>query len=127
MDAETRTLAQMLNSLGPQGNARTMASMYRQLAHWPGYLALSLALLHPLHQSGQLQSCVNQAQMLAVTLAQELLAQLGPPTIPPPEGESQTALQTALSAFTAHLIVEMLPVGKILRASQPYGPARTVS
>ncbi|PON14560.1 hypothetical protein C2W62_28420 [Candidatus Entotheonella serta] len=53
MDAETRTLAQTLNSLGAQGEARTMASMYRQLAHWPGYLALSLTLLHPLHQRGQ--------------------------------------------------------------------------
>lgn len=119
MDAETRTLAQMLNSLGSQGEARTMASMYRQLAHWPGYLALSLALLHPLHQSGQLQSCVKHAQTSAATLAQDLLTQLGPPTTPPPEGESQTALHTALSAFTSHLIVEMLPVGKILRVAQP--------
>ncbi len=119
MDAETRTLAQTLNSLGSQGEDRTMASMYRQLAHWPGYLALSLALLHPLHQSGQLQSCVNYAQTAATTLAQDLLSQLGPPTTPSPEGEIRAALQTALSAFTSNLIVEMLPVGKILRAAQP--------
>lgn len=119
MSAETRTLVQTLNSLGPQGNARTMASMYRQLAHWPGYLALSLALLHPLHQSSQLQRYVNHAQSLATSLTQELLGQLGPPTTPPPEGEAQTALQTALSVFTSNLIVEMLPVGKILRAAQP--------
>ncbi len=119
MDAETRTLAQTLNSLGSQGEARVMASMYRQLAHWPGYLALSLALLHPLHQSGQLQSCVKRAQTSAAAQAQNLLSQLGPPTTPPPEGESQAALQTALSTFTSTLIVEMLPVGKILRLAQP--------
>ena len=121
MDAETRTLVQTLNRLGPQGHARTLASMYRHLAHWPGNLALSLALLHPLHQSGQLQLCVNHAQALSTTLAQDLLGQLGSPARPLPEEESRTALQAALSAFTSNLIVEMLPVGKILRAAQPWG------
>lgn len=119
MDSETRTLVQALNRLGPQGEARTMASMYRQLAHWPGYLALSLALLNPLHDNGQLQACVQHAQALAAARAQELLTQLSPPATPAPEGASRTALQTALSAFTSNLIVEMLPVGKILRAAQP--------
>ncbi|WP_089722005.1 hypothetical protein [Candidatus Entotheonella palauensis] len=119
MNAETRTLAQMLNSFGAQGETRTMASMYRQLAHWPGYLAISLTLLHPLHQSGQLQRCVSQAQTSATRLAQELLTQLVPTATPPPGEASQIALQTALSAFTSNLIVEMLPVGKILRAAQP--------
>ena len=119
METETRALVQALNSLGPQGEARTMASMYRQLAHWPGYLALALALIHPLHANGQLQSCVECAQTQARALAQELLTQLAPGATSPPEGESRAALQTALSAFTSNLIVEMLPVAKILRAAQP--------
>lgn len=125
MDADTRTLVQALNSLSPQGEARTLASMYRQLAHWPGYLALALTLLQPLHARGELQALITQSHAHALALVQELDGKLGASPMPPPTGQARQDLQTALTYFTTQLIVEMLPVGKLLRATLP--PANTVS
>ena len=125
MDADTRTLVQALNSLSPQGEARTLASMYRQLAHWPGYLALAFTLLHPVHTRGELQALITQSHTRALALVQELNGKLGASTMPPPTGQARQDLRTALTYFTTQLIVEMLPVGKLLRATLP--PADTVS
>ncbi len=119
MDEHTRTLVLALNGLSPQGEARTMASMYRQLAHWPGYLALALTYLEPLHVSGQLQAGAEQAMAQAMALVQGLVGKLGEAAAPRPEGEVREKLQAALVYFTENLIVEMLPVGKLLHAAMP--------
>ena len=37
----------------------------------------------------------------------------------PPVGDARQALDTALRYFTAHLIVEMIPVGRFLRYTLP--------
>ncbi len=119
MNAHTRALVQTLNGLSPQGEARTMASMYRQLAHWPGYLALALTYLQPLHASCQLQASVDRAMARATALVQGLVVKLREDVAPRPQGDAQEQLQAALAYFTENLIVEMLPVGKLLRAAMP--------
>ncbi|MCZ6872093.1 MAG: hypothetical protein O7G88_00975 [bacterium] len=120
MQAETAVLVRTLNGLSPQGEARTMASMYRQLAHWPGYLALALVLLQPLHADGRLQVAVQQASTQALSQSQRMAQVLSVDVASaPPVGEVRQALDTALRYFTAHLIVEMIPVGRFLRHTLP--------
>ncbi len=120
MGTETAVLVRTLNGLSPQGEARTMASMYRQLAHWPGYLALALALLQPLHADGRLQVAVQQASMQALSQSQRMAQGLSVDVASaPPVGDARQALDTALRYFTAHLIVEMIPVGRFLRHTLP--------
>jgi hypothetical protein len=118
MDEATATLVRLLNGLGAQGQARTMASMYRHLAHWPGYLALALTLLQPLHANGCLQAATERARNRAAVLARGMVNLLGVDSAPSPlPEEPRLALESALRYFTANLIVEMLPVGKLLRTT----------
>ena len=120
MDQTTAALVRLLNGLGAQGETRTMASMYRQLAHWPGFLALAFTLLQPLHANGTLQVAVERAREHAMMLAQQTAGKLAAGGAPsPPAGEPRMALEAALQHFTANLIVEMLPVGKLLRDTLP--------
>lgn len=117
--AETAELMQRLNAMGAQGAARPMASMYRQLAHWPGYLALAWTVMQPLHTSGELQVMVEHCREQAGQLARLHLHRLGHSQAPEPGGEHRLSLVAALDAFTANLIVEMLPVGKVLWSTFP--------
>lgn len=118
MDQATAALVRSLNALSPQGEARTMPSMYRHLAHWPGYLALALTLLQPLHVNGSLQTAIEHAAGKAAALARDLVTALRTDVTPPaPIGNVQHELASALRYFSANLIVEMLPVGKWLYAA----------
>lgn len=120
MDVTTATLVRRLNGLGAQGEARTMASMYRQLAHWPGYLALALTLLQPLHADGRLERAASHAQHQAALLVRRILSSISTASAPASLSEaSRQNLTDALQYFTANLIVEMLPVGKLLRDTLP--------
>jgi hypothetical protein len=49
----TARLVLRLNRIGAAGQDPVLASMYRNLAHWPGYLALAWALLAPLDANGR--------------------------------------------------------------------------
>lgn len=108
----TAALVLRLNAVGA-GETPILASMYRHLGPWPGYLALAWAVLAPLDA----RAIIAAGQEAARQEARALGALLGP-TPPPPPG-----VLPALEAFTSDAIGRMVPLCAILRSVTP-GPRR---
>lgn len=117
MSDETRALVVALNALGDREDGRVMASMYRHLAHWPGYLALALTRLAPLAESGALAAATDRVREGARREAAALGPRPGGPGAP--AGAERRALESALDSFTSNTIAKMLPIARILRAALP--------
>jgi hypothetical protein len=118
----TAALAWELAGLGVPGGADEMPSVWRNLAHWPGYLALALAQLRPLEASGWLAGAMGALRTQRDGLVGELLAaRAGDPAVPPPAPAAQQALEHALRRFTDGLILRMVPLLAVLRRSLPDG------
>lgn len=110
LPASTQALIWRLNEIGP-GPAPILASMYRHLGPWPGYLALSWALLAPL----DVPAIIAAGQVAANAEAEKLRGLLAPQ--PPPADPE--AVRAALHAFTSDAIGRMVPICAILRAATP--------
>jgi hypothetical protein len=61
----TADLVHALDALGGGGPVRIPASMYRHLAHWPGFLRLARELLVPLDEDGRLATLSAAARLVA--------------------------------------------------------------
>ena len=94
--ADTQALVLRLNAIGA-GPQPILASLYRHLAPWPGYLALAWAVLAPLDA----RAIIAAGQALAVAEAETLRGMLSP--LPAPDG-----VQAALRAFTTDAIGRMV-------------------
>lgn len=118
MPPATRALVVELNRIGERGDGRVMATMYRQLAHWPGYIGLVAEILRPLAAAGQFAPLVDDT----LARARAASAALGPwttPSVDIPQGEVRRALEQALSDFTSNTIARMVPVARVLRVAMP--------
>ncbi len=107
---ETQALVWRLNGIGA-GPDPILASMYRHLAPWPGYLALAWALLAPLDVS----AIIARGQEAARVEAERLRGLLAP--VPPPA--DMPAVLGTLRAFTQDAIGRMVPICAMLRAATP--------
>ena len=103
----TAALVLRLNAIGA-GEAPILASMYRHLGYWPGYLALAWAMLAPLDAR-----TIIAAGQVAAREEALLLGSLLRPTPPPP------GVLPALAAFTSDAIGRMVPLCAILRRITP--------
>jgi hypothetical protein len=103
-----------LNRLGTRRENPVLASMYRHLAYWPGYLALNWALIAPLDADGSLATAIEGALARARTQAARLAAQLRAPPIDP---TTATAIRTAVEPFAGDVIAKMVVICALLRAS----------
>ncbi len=110
--ADTADLIRRINLLGDRDQGRILASMYRHLAHWPGFLALSYAHLAPLAADGRLASMIAQAISLGDSAGARLQADLA--ILPPPSTVDQ--VRRAATAFIEHAIGKMVPVAALLVA-----------
>ena len=110
----TARLVLRLNRIGAAGQDPVLASMYRNLAHWPGYLALAWALLAPLDASGALAAAIEDALAQAQARAADVAARA-----PLPRAVLAPALRPAVSRaierFTGDAIVRMVVVCGVLR------------
>ena len=110
----TARLVLRLNRIGAAGQDPVLASMYRNLAHWPGYLALAWALLAPLDASGALAAAIEDALAQAQARAADVAAR--PPL---PRAVLAPALRPAVSRaierFTGDAIARMVVVCGVLR------------
>ncbi len=120
MDESARGLVLELMSLRPKGNVPVIASLYRHLAHWPGYLALVITVLRPMGAKGTLERLVDKTRSLAEAEAKTMAARL---TTSSPslfvDGELKASLEKSLRFFAGDLIVEMIPIGKLLLQTLP--------
>ena len=103
-----RELVLALNGLGNRGDT-VVASLYRHLAHWPGYLALAWAQLAPLDRDGRLAATVAAGAAAAREASAGIAGGLALPAEPPP-----AAVGEEVGRFVRGPIARMTPVSALL-------------
>ncbi len=106
----TAALVLRLNVIGA-GESPILASMYRHLGYWPGYLSLAWAMLAPLDADAIIAAGQKAARAEALLLG-GLLTPNPPPADP-------AAVAAALRHFTVDAIGRMVPICAILRRITP--------
>lgn len=114
----TATLVTALNRMGSDRTEPVLASMWRNLAHWPPFLALAWPVLAPLDADGRLERAISGGLALARSRAAALpyVAE-----VPPLDPALVPRVDAALATFTGDAIARMLIVTRVLRAA--FGPA----
>jgi hypothetical protein len=102
-----------LNRLGTRRKNPVLASMYRHLAYWPGYLALSWALIAPQDADGSLEAAIEDALLKARAQAARLATRLQAPPIDP---TTAAAIRVAVDPFAGDVIAKMVVICAVLRA-----------
>ena len=117
MAPATATLVTMIDALGRQPGEVVVASMYRHLAHWPGYLALAHGQLAMLASDGRLGPLIETALTLGRRSAERIAGALTPPA--PLDAATAVAARQGLHRFTRMAIARMTPIGGLLRRTLP--------
>jgi hypothetical protein len=115
--AETAALVRTVNRLGTGGADHILVSMPRQLAHWPGFLALYWSLLAPLDASGVLRDCIAAVRADGRARGARLAADLGHPA--EPGRAALAAVEASLDDFCCNAISRMIPVVSLLQQAMP--------
>jgi hypothetical protein len=102
-----------LNRFGTRRENPVLASMYRHLAYWPGYLALSWALIAPLDADGSLAAAIEDALAKARTQGARLAVQLHAP----PDPTTAAVIRSAVEPFAGDVIAKMVVICALLRAA----------
>jgi hypothetical protein len=118
---ETAALVTALNGFGTRRPGAILASMYRHLAYWPPYLALTWLLLAPLDADGRLEAAIDVARREAQRRAERLLARLSGTPIAPPHPALASALAAAIEPFAGDVIAKMVVICALLRDVTPAG------
>jgi hypothetical protein len=103
-----------LNRLGTRRDNPVLASMYRHLAYWPAYLALSWALIAPLDADGSLERAIADALARAQARARSLATQLRAPPLDAATGDT---IRAAVEPFAGDVIGKMVVICGLLRAA----------
>jgi hypothetical protein len=107
----TANLVFLLNRLGTRRQDAVLASMYRHLSYWPGYLALAWAAIAPFDANGSLERSIADTAFKAQARAEHLSSLLpGPPspTLVP-------AIRSAVEPFVGDAIIKMVVICAMLR------------
>lgn len=118
LDPDMRALVDMLNGFGEE-DGRVIASMYRHLAYWPGYLALIWALLAPLAADGRLQATLSQTRKLGRSYATAAASGVD---MSAADGLAPAVLEDVrdtLVLFTDHPISKMSAICRALASATP--------
>ena len=110
---DTADLILKINLLADRHHGRIVASMYRHLAHWPGFLALCYAQLAPLAADGSIAQMIESALALADHAGARLQGQL----IATPRPENVANIRQASIEFIEQAISKMVPIAKLIEAS----------
>lgn len=117
LDPGLRALVDMLNDFGEE-DGRVIASMYRHLAYWPGYLSLTWALLAPLASDGRIATAVADARRQGRARAAVVAPDLAMPSTPA-DPAVVADVQDVLSLFTDHPIAKMSAICRALASATP--------
>jgi len=101
-----------LNGFGTRRDNPVLASMYRHLAYWPQYLALSWAVIAPLDADGSLGGAIADALGKAQAQAARLAARFSEPTF---DTAIAVAIRAALDAFANDVLAKMVVICALLR------------
>lgn len=108
MPADTARLIELLNSFGTDAPRPILASMYRHLSHWPAYLALTWAVLAPLHASRTLHSAIADTAARADAAARAIATQMQRQPMPP-------GVREAIAPFIGDVLPKMVAICGMLR------------
>jgi hypothetical protein len=107
-----------LNRLGTRRENPVLASMYRHLAYWPAYLALSWALIAPLDADGSLDRAIVDFLEKAQPQAAGLAARLREPAL---DAVTVAAIRSAADSFAGDVIAKMVVICALLRKATQRG------
>src|SRR5271169_6583754 len=114
MAGPTANLVLILNQLGARRENPILASMYRHLAYWPAYLALSWALIAPLDADGSLDRAIAGVLETARSRATSVAARL---YSPPVDATTRASIRSAVEPFAGDVIARMVVICAVLRAA----------
>ena len=118
-----RSLVLDLDQFGRTEATDAVASLYRHLAHWPGFLAVAHAALSTPHQTGLLRAEHERTRAHATVLMRDrLLPWAAIPPAPPESGRAEA--QAGIQIFTGQMIARMVAMGEMmlgLLPSEPHG------
>ena len=115
LDPEVARLVAELNGFGEDTAPQLIASMYRHLAYWPGYLALLRTMLVPLHADGRLDALTRSTRALGHAHGQMLAGQLRPAASP----DTLAAALRSCRLFVEHPIARMTGICALIRRATP--------
>ena len=115
LSPDVRDLVLALDEFGRLAGTDAVASLYRHLAHWPGFLAIAHAALSIPHASGMLRSGHRQVRAEAAALTRRVLLPVTART-PAPAAVHREAARTAIETFTDHMIARMVFMGTTMLA-----------
>ncbi len=114
MAPATSELVRALNLMGADRRDPVLASMWRNLAHWPGFLALAWPVLAPLDADRHLERAIAGGRALARAQAGRLPRVAD---VPPLDPALVPRVDAALALFTGDAIARMLVVTRVLRGA----------
>lgn len=115
VDSDTRAVLFQLSALMDQETF--IPGLYRQLAHWPAYLAHAATQIEPLLQSEQMHAAGDQ---LRASINERALVVLEHMPEPPP-APSDSPVEHILAAIKAYQVTspQMVCFGRLLREALP--------
>ena len=117
VDADTRGVLMQLAA--DMDEERFVPGLYRQLAHWPAYLAHIATLIEPVLGSGEMQAAGDRLRSAINTRALAVLQDLPEPPAPP----TDAPVDHIIAAINAYQITspQMVCIGRLLREALPGG------
>ncbi len=118
MSTTSAELVRAVNLLGADEIGRgVQVSLPRNLAPWPGFLALYWTLLAPLHESGALRAAVETVLAEGHERGRRLAAHLG--DVGEAEPETVRGVREVLENLVPNAMGRMIPVVALLTAALP--------
>ena len=117
LDPQLRSLIEILNDLG-ETDGRVIASMYRHLAYWPGYLAIIWAQLSSLAEDGRLGAAISGARAAGRAHANQIVSAM-PVSDKSLEPAIERHLRDTVMLFTEHPIAKMSAICRALATVTP--------
>jgi len=123
MSESTARMVRKVSLLGADvGAPYVQVSLPRNLAYWPGFLALYWAELAPLHEDGSLREAINavlrDGKIRGLRLAAELATQ------PDPAQDTLDRVRSILESLIPNAMGRMIPVVALLKNMMPARPTR---
>lgn len=102
----------LVNGFGAKpGPNRVVASIYKHVALWPGYLSLTWAQFIAMHNDGSLLNLIEETQNKSQLHSSYIANELGPR----PAGTVSDRVREAVAEFTDTAIARMIPIGQMMR------------
>ncbi len=107
-----------LNRMGDSPQPLILASMYRNLAHWPAFLARIEPALALVQNDGSLARCISENRISARARSQVIAKVLDMPAL---GTDSRGRIEHAVEAFLDHAIYKMVTICRAIRMARGNG------